>query len=56
MVTKTITIEDETFLKINEMILNNEPLKFSQVANLMIKRGFAYTAILENAKQTDEKV
>ena len=54
MVIKTISMEDETFLKIMSMIAENESVKFSSVVNLMVKRGFAYTAILENTKQETE--
>lgn len=49
MVNKSISIEDETFIRIKQIADENDKT-FSTMCNVFLKRGIAYSEILESEK------
>jgi len=53
MVTKSISMSDETYNRIRE-ISEESGNGFSKVNELMVKRGLAYSVILEDQKNKEK--
>ena len=51
MVTQTISIERELYLKLNEIKMLHPDISFSGLVGLMVRRGFAYTALINKDKK-----
>ena len=51
MVTKSISLDDDLYFELREQSIN-ENTSFSQLVELLIKRGKAYSTILEENERT----